>query len=105
LKRLVLLLPLVLAQPAQAAHCPHGQIWRVHARVCLDKLTRREAAPPKLANIREFRQSRHQPLTYVQVIEPEIDIPYELPPSRWNHLAVARFDALPQPARSTYDRH
>jgi hypothetical protein len=40
----------------------------------------------------------------VQVIEPtsaepppvEIRIPLEIPSSRWNHLAIARFDQLPR---------
>jgi hypothetical protein len=40
-----LVLVLALGQPAEAAHCPRGQIWRVHAKRCAFKDHRYIASP------------------------------------------------------------
>jgi hypothetical protein len=88
---------LCLVSPAHARHCPRGDIWRVHADICVPKGGHRVRA------IRSEIPSHHG-ITYVTVIEPppskptppaEINIPYRLPPSRWDHPAIVHFDALP----------
>jgi hypothetical protein len=96
---------LCLVSPVHArSHCPHGDIYRVHLQRCV-------ARGSSLALVfnhhtRELRQARseipsHHGITYVTVIEPppstpvEINIPYRLPYSRWDHPAIVHFDALP----------
>lgn len=104
-----------MSTSALAAHCPRGEIWRIHARVCVGKYARQASLPR--ARAREnpapdpVQQKHvvpevpsHHGLTFVHVVEPppdppklpppEIHIPYELPPSRWNHLDVVDFERI-----------
>jgi hypothetical protein len=79
------------------AHCSHGEFFRVHLSKCV-------AAGSRLAlDFRSFHRAGHgshfaqlhdppsRPLTYVQVIEPEIDIPFDIPSSRLNRQPVVYF--------------
>jgi hypothetical protein len=95
---------LLLVSPAQARHCPRGDIWRIHANICIPKQGHHFIA------LHEARSEvpSHHGITYVTVVEPpptpppsppatlaEVSIPFALPPSRLNHLAICHFDALP----------
>lgn len=73
--RYLFLAPLLAcASPAQAAHCPHGQIYMVHTGQCMARASFHEAirhrATPAVLQRREEVPS-HEGITYVHVIQPD----------------------------------
>jgi hypothetical protein len=89
---------------AEAAHCPHGQMWRVHARKCVFKDHRYIAAlPPRRVFIQQPREARpavkpeppaaagltprdRTPATTTPPVA--FSLPFTLPGSRLDHVAT-----------------
>jgi hypothetical protein len=104
----------LLSSPAQAAHCPRGEIWLIHKHTCIGKarsvhvsfppaprppvhLLHQPPEPPK-------PQSTRTPETPPPSVTPRpqpVDIPYVLPSSILGHVHVFDFEALPKPATAT----
>ena len=95
---IVALLAFEYPQHAQASRCPRGDIYRVSLKLCVGRDSRLALAferRPRAVHHhgRERLLDRthyaeipsHADVVYVTVVEPEIEPPFELPSSRWNH--------------------
>jgi hypothetical protein len=92
------LLPLLFLASSEyalaRAHCPHGEFFRVHLARCVphgSPLAHDFRHSARGAHFAQLHDPPSRPLTYVQVIEPEIDIPFDIPSSRLNHQPVVYF--------------
>lgn len=81
---------ILMSTPAEARHCPRGEIWMIHARQCVGRHA------PRHAHLVPEEPSHHG-IVYVHVVEPPpkppeppapprpVEIPYELPHSIMSH--------------------
>jgi hypothetical protein len=89
------LLVTFLETSAEAAHCPRGQLWMIHARQCVDRRHRKVAPDPEQKKVHLPEQPSHKGIVYVHVVQPPdppppppapkpappLEIPYTLPSS------------------------
>jgi hypothetical protein len=79
MKLAVALTGVLLALPAHAAHCPHGQIYRVHMRACVGVHTR--LAREILIHPHYLHYPHHQPELAKQSQRQATPAPPEAPPT------------------------
>jgi hypothetical protein len=102
----------LLSSPAQAAHCPHGQIWLIHKHECIGKLHPVHASIPRVSvAVRaplppqppkpQSTRTPENPAPSVTPRDTPVAIPYSLPTSIMGHPRVAHFEYLPKPATAT----